>query len=107
VGRYTAYIGPIDRSKAPLTPALRVAAEFVAALVGFPGIGWMVSGRIAVGLPMMVAVPAALWLFYPLYISTMGIVLERPLSVLAVLPPIAIASAGSLAMLEFRRERAR
>lgn len=104
---FSDYIGPVDRRLAPLNPPLRVAVELFCSLFGFPGIGWMVSGRITVGLPLVVLVPAALWMFYPLYISSAWVVLEHPLSVLAVLPPIALLSAGFLAAAEFSEARAR
>lgn len=97
------YFGPIDLDQAPLNAPLRIGVEFFAALLGFPGIGWMVSGRMKVGLPLVVIAPALLWMLYPLYISSAGVVLDRPLQVLAVLPPLAVFSAGALALAEMRR----
>lgn len=103
--RFAEYVGPVDRKDAPATPAWRVAAEFFSAMLGFPGLGWMVSGRITVGLPLIVAVPAALWLFYPLYIAVTGTLVRDPVRLLWVLPVLAFTSAGSLASAETRGRR--
>lgn len=101
------YVGPIDLHDAPLTPPLRVGAEFLTALCGFPGLGWMISGRVRAGLPLFVAVPAIIWAFFPLYISMSGSVLTRPLLAFAPLPVLAVVSAGALAVCEFRGAHAR
>lgn len=103
VGRRLAeYVGPVDRRRSPLPVVLRILAEFGAATLGFPGLGWMVAGRISVGLPLMLAVPAAIWLFYPLYVAVTGTVVHEPLRLLWVLPAMALISAGALAVAEIR-----
>lgn len=98
--RFNRYVGPINRSAAPLTPPARVAVEFGAALCGFPGLGWMISGRLQVGLPLIIAVPAMLWAFFPLFISLSGHVFDEPMAVFAVLPAIAVLSSALLAVQE-------
>jgi hypothetical protein len=100
--RFDRYVGPIDASRAPLTPPLRVAAEFLSALCGFPGLGWMVSGRVRIGLPLIIAVPALIWALFPLFVSYTGVLFPQPLAVFSVLPAIAVASAAALAACEAR-----
>lgn len=100
--RYRGFVGSLDGGTAPLNPPLRVAAEFLAALCGFPGLGWMVSGRIGVGLPLIVIVPAIVWALFPLVVSFTGHVFGRPLAVFAMLPAMAVVSATLLALAEVR-----
>ncbi len=99
------YVGPIDRSKAPLRPALCVLVEFVLALTGFPGLGWLMSGRIFVGLILLSVVPAFVWAIVPMALSMSGLLLLSPYSVVMYLPLLALASAGTLALRELRAPR--
>jgi hypothetical protein len=96
------YVGPIDRSHAPLNPPLRVAVEFVCALGGFPGLGWLLSGRIFTGLLLMCIVPSLVWGIVPVVLSMTGLLLISPYSVVFYLPALAAVSASSLAFVEMR-----
>lgn len=96
------YVGPIDRSQAPLNPPLRVTVEFVCALGGFPGLGWLLSGRIFPGLLLMCIVPSLVWGIVPVVLSLTGLLLISPYSVVFYLPALAVVSAGSLAFAELR-----
>ena len=53
--RIDRYVGAVDPSMALLNPPGRVGAEFFAALCGFPGLGWLLSGSVFAGLVMMCA----------------------------------------------------
>jgi hypothetical protein len=66
----------------------------------------MVSGRVKVGLPLIVIVPAAMWAAFPLFVSLSGTLFRQPLAVFAVLPAIAVLSAAALATCEIRAARA-
>lgn len=46
--------------------------EFVAGLFGFPGLGWILSGRATVGLPLILAGSAVSWAIIPLLLSPYG-----------------------------------
>lgn len=46
--------------------------EALAGLFGFPGLGWILSGRPAIGVPVMFAGPAVAWAVIPLLMSPFG-----------------------------------
>lgn len=53
-----------------LVPARRyLLAETAGALVGFPGIGWLLAGRATVGVPAALAGPGLAWAVLPLLVS--------------------------------------
>jgi hypothetical protein len=99
------YIGPVDPDVALLNPPGRVALEFVAALCGFPGFGWLASTRAAVGLPLLVLGAATVYGFYPAFLALSGHFTDRPLIALEYLPVVAVISATTLAIAEVRRAR--
>jgi hypothetical protein len=99
------YIGPIHPDLALLNPPARVALEFVAALCGFPGFGWLVSTRVGIGLPLMVLGSATVYGFYPAYLALSGHFTDRPLIALEYLPVVAVVSAATLAVAEVKRAR--
>lgn len=99
------YVGPIDRSEAPLNPPFRVLAEFFFSLGGFPGMGWLLSGRIIAGLILMCLGPALVWGLVPVALSMTGLLLLSPYSVVIYLPLVAIVSSGALAIAEIRTPR--
>ncbi len=100
------YVGPVSPELALLNPPARVGLEFLAALCGFPGLGWMMSTRVSIGLPMLVAGPAIVFGFYPAYLAFSGHYTDRPLIALEYLPALAVISAAALAVAEVRRLRA-
>jgi hypothetical protein len=99
------YVGPIHPDLALLNPPLRVVLEFVAALCGFPGFGWLVSTRVSVGLPLLVLGAATVYGFYPAFLALSGHFLDRPLIQLEYLPVVAVVSATALAVAEVQRAR--
>jgi hypothetical protein len=99
------YVGPVHPDLALLNPPARVALEFVAALCGFPGFGWLVSTRVAVGLPLMVLGAATVYGFYPAFLALTGHFTDRPLIALEYLPVVALVSATALAVAEVQRAR--
>ena len=100
------YVGPLERSKRPLNPPLRVTLEALIALCGFPGLGWLLSGHVFVGLCLIVAVPAALLAFYPMYIGVRADPLFDPLPILfAALGVVAVVSSTALAVVEWRNSQ--
>lgn len=96
------YVGEIDPHTALLTPATRPLVELAGAICGFPGLGWLISGRVAVGLVLLIAVPAVVWAFYPVYLSVSGRLAESGFAAVRYLPALAVVSAGSLAAVEWR-----
>jgi hypothetical protein len=105
--RFTLYQGPVTPDLARLNPPLRVLIEFVCALFGFPGFGWVMSTRVVVGVVLMLVGPAFAWCFYPVYLSVSGRLAENVYSLIEYLPLLAAASAGTLAVLEVRAARRR
>jgi hypothetical protein len=100
------YIGPINPELALLNAPGRVALEFVAALCGFPGFGWMVSTRMTVGLPLLILGAATVYGFYPAFLALTGHFTDRPLIAIEYLPVVAVISATTLAIAEVQRARA-
>ncbi|MCB0026550.1 MAG: hypothetical protein KDE28_01500, partial [Anaerolineales bacterium] len=58
------------RQRIPITYLL--AAEAMSGLFGFPGLGWILSGRPILGLPLMLTGPAVAWAVIPLLFSPYG-----------------------------------
>jgi hypothetical protein len=102
-----AYVGPVSPENAFLNAPGRVALEFVAAMCGFPGFGWLSSTRVRIGLPLMVVAPAIVYGAYPMYLVLSGHILDRPLIGLEYLPVVAVVSATALAIAEVRSARGR
>jgi hypothetical protein len=101
------YIGPVDPKKTLLNAPGRVAAEFVGALCGFPGLGWMSSGSLFTGLLLICCVPAFAWGIYPVFLAVSGKLASSPYIAVEYLPGVAVASAGMLAYREVKLSRAR
>lgn len=99
------YVGESKESSAILTPPFRVAAEFVMALCGFPGIGWLASGHLVTGLVLIVLGPGLMWAAAPVIMAATGGLMQDPFVTVRFLPVLAVASAGSLAIAEARRSR--
>jgi hypothetical protein len=100
------YFGPVSTKDALLGPVRRVALELVAASCGFPGFGWLMSARPAIGLPMILLGSATVYGFYPAYLILSGRINDGPLVALEYLPLLALLSAGALAIVEMRAARA-
>lgn len=103
--RVRGYVGEIDPHTALLTPATRPLVELAGAICGFPGLGWLISGRVAVGLVLLIAVPAVVWAFYPVYLTVSGRLAESGFAAARYLPALAVVSAGSLAAVEWHDRR--
>lgn len=100
--RVKRYEGPVTPDLARFNPPLRVLVEFTCALFGFPGFGWAMSARVLPGIIMMLVGPAFVWCFYPVYLSVSGRLAGNVYSLIDYLPWLALASAGTLAILELR-----
>lgn len=101
------YVGEIEPSMALLNPPGRVAAEFFAALCGFPGLGWLLSGSVFAGLVLICAGPAFVWGLFPVFLVLTGRMATEALLAVQYLPGLAIGSAGVLAYREIQLARRR
>ncbi len=105
--RINRYEGPVNRDLALFNAPARVGIEFFTALCGFPGLGWMISGRILAGILLMSTVPIFVWAIFPLYLSMAAPLLPSPFVPVQYLPGVALLSAGSLAVSQLRASRRR
>lgn len=100
-----AYVGPVTPRLALLSPVKRVLLELVSATCGFPGFGWLVSGRVSIGLPMMILGPAIVFGFYPVFLAYSGHFNDGPYVAIQYLPALGVISATALAVVEARYAR--
>lgn len=94
------YDGSAPAWRTGLRPHSFVAAEAAAAAVGFPGLGWLLSGRAAVGLSLALTGPGIAWGVLPLLMSPFGTSALRHQGIIpmvAYLVATTAASAGVLA----------
>jgi uncharacterized protein YneF (UPF0154 family) len=105
IRRLQAYVGETRDSNALLSPPLRVALEFFLAFCGFPGIGWLASGQLAIGLVLLATVPSLVWAVAPVLMAANGAMFRDPFATVRFLPVIAILSASGLAAHEVARAR--
>ncbi len=96
------YVGPVTPDLAILSPARRVLLEFVGALCGFPGFGWLMSTRVALGLTLLCLGPAIIYGALPVAFSLSGHLLDGPYVTIEYLPAVAVVSAACLAFAEYR-----
>lgn len=101
------YVGPVTPDLAILTPARRVLLEFVGALCGFPGFGWLMSTRVALGLTLLCLGPAIIYGAMPVAFAMSGHLLDGPYVAIEYLPVVAVVSATCLAVAEYRAKVAR
>jgi hypothetical protein len=101
------YVGPVDPGTALLNPPGRVATEFIGALCGFPGLGWIFSGCIFTGILLLSLGPAVVWGFYPVLLSVTGKLSSGPFVAVQYLPGLALGSAMALAYREVQLARRR
>ena len=104
-GAMRRYVGPVSPDLALLTAPRRVLLEFVSALCGFPGFGWLASTRVSIGLPLLCIAPAIIYGGYPVYLAMTGHLLDSPYVAIQYLPAVALVSASCLAFAEFRARR--
>lgn len=100
------YVGPVTPDLALLTPARRVLLEFVGAMCGFPGFGWLMSTRVALGLTLLCVGPAIIYGAMPVAFAFSGHLLDGPYVVIEYLPAVAIISATCLGVAEYRARSA-
>ena len=67
--------------------------ELISAAVGFPGLGWLLSGRAWPGIPMLLGGQVISWAVIPLLMDPFG---QGPLSGYGILPPIVYLSLSTL-----------
>lgn len=84
-----------------------VVAEGTGALAGFPGLGWILSGRGGVGLPLALAGPAVAWGVVPMMVDATSGRLDRvaPAEAVAYLTVSALLSCVALAAALARQAR--
>lgn len=99
------YVGPVRPDMALLNTPLRVAVEAVTALCGFPGLGWLISGRVVTGVVLLAVVPSLVWGIIPMVLSVTGDIYRGPFVAVGYLPVLAVVSALGLTMAEIRRIR--
>lgn len=66
------YNGGSPRWAGHVPAGVFVGAEAVGALAGFPGLGWLFSGRALVGLPLALVGPGVAWALLPVLVSPYG-----------------------------------
>ncbi|MEO1960532.1 MAG: hypothetical protein ABGW82_06115, partial [Paracoccus sp. (in: a-proteobacteria)] len=66
--------------------------ETIGAVTGFPGLGWILSGRALIGVPLIFAGPALAWAVLPLILSPYGPV-ARPDTLFIIIQGYLIVSA--------------
>ncbi len=96
------FVAPAHAQHAMLGPRRRVGVEFFTSLCGFPGFGWIASGRVALGVTLMTAVPAFVWAIYPIILSVNGRIADGPFVAVRYLPALAVLSSATLALVEWR-----
>ena len=94
------YVGPVEGVTLPLNPPLRVLVEFWFALLGFPGLGWLLSRRMLPGIVLLSVVPSLVWAVIPVILVRTGILDRGVFSLVVYLPFVAVASEGTLAIAE-------
>jgi hypothetical protein len=100
-GRWSRLVRRTYGDVALLGPRRRVLFEFLGAACGFPGLGWILSGRVALGMTLLVGCPAVVWAVLPMSLSVVG-QFGLGLTFRYLLPVLACASAGALAFVERR-----
>ena len=89
---------PIKRELLIFNPPTRVFVEFASSLFGFPGMGWILSGKIVIGVGLISIVPSFIWALLPVYAVFSGELANDPFTIVKYLPWMALISAGSLAL---------
>lgn len=74
--RFKAALGQNNTTSEPwrrrIRPWMLVTPEFFSALFGFPGVGWLLSGRAAIGGPLILAGQVISWAILPMLLSPFG-----------------------------------
>ena len=92
------YVGPVGPEHRLLNTPARIAMEFGSSLFGFPGLGWLMSGKVVTGIALFVLGPGLFYAFLPAYFVVTGRLTEDPYLIARMLPVVAVISAGSLAI---------
>ena len=96
--RIRRYEGPVRPGRELFNAPARVGIEFFTAICGFPGLGWLVSGKIVAGMLLITTVPIFVWAVFPLYLSIAQPLLPSPFFPVQYLPFIGLLSSASLAV---------
>ncbi len=91
---------PIRREMLIFTPRIWVIVEFAGAAFGFPGLGWILSGKIIIGIGLISIVPSVVWALLPAYAIFSGLLANDPFATVKYLPVLATISAGLLALVQ-------
>lgn len=84
--------GPRPRWLRQVPIAALLLPETIGAVTGFPGLGWILSGRALIGVPLIFAGPALAWAVLPLILSPYGPV-ARPDTLFIIIQGYLIVSA--------------
>ena len=87
------YNGTPSRWRQQTPMAYFLLPELISAAVGFPGLGWLLSGRSWPGIPMLLGGQVFAWAVIPLLMDPFG---GGPLSGYGLLPPILYLSTTTL-----------
>lgn len=101
------YVGPVEPRHALLNPPLRVGVEAISALFGFPGLGWLASGKVVTGLVLLVAGPSFIWGLFPVYLIATQRMADHPYLFIQYLPLVSVMSAGALGIHQLRLAHSR
>ena len=101
------YVGPVEPRHALLNPPARVGIEAFGGLFGFPGLGWLISGKVVTGLVLLVLGPSFIWGFFPVYLIATEKMADHPYLFIEYLPAVSVMSATLLAVYQVRLARGR
>lgn len=75
------YSGPLPPRVQKIPTPFILAMEFFAALMGFPGLGWLYAGQALLGVALMCLGPATAWALIPLLVSPFAGTPFQPLGI--------------------------
>jgi len=77
----SSYSGPLPERVQNIPLPFVLALEFISALFGFPGLGWLYAGQALVGVAFLCAGPAVAWALIPLLISPFATTVFEPFGI--------------------------
>lgn len=92
------YNGPAPRLRRHFPIGYFLGAEAAGAVVGFPGLGWILSGQALVGVPLALTGPAIAWAVVPILMDPYG---SGQLAALGIYAPIIYLGTSSLLSIGF------
>ena len=104
----TRYSGPMPRRNRRIPRLRLLGVEFVSGLFGFPGLGWLYSGRAVMAIALLLAGPGITWALLPMLFSpyTETVFSQFGWPVLLIwLPVSAVLSTLALSLVIWRNER--